>query len=146
MRARPRHRLHMSSDPAQGHRCCSELHEGDRSTSAQGCSSLWVALDIADYFFTDPQIPEGSTDLKKVAERDSDDAVFRINVPQPGEANALRDRLLYIQQHEPLTSKYLVTGNTVDFESWSSRFIWFIEMKSPRVANALHSERATFPA
>eukprot|EP00969_Alexandrium_andersonii_P103925 4585715-Alexandrium_andersonii.AAC.1 len=65
-----------------------------------------------------------------VAERDSDDAVFRINVLQPEQSQALRDRLLYVQQHEPLTSKYLgkldppsFTGSTEDFESWSSRFI-----------------------
>eukprot|EP00969_Alexandrium_andersonii_P218058 9630980-Alexandrium_andersonii.AAC.1 len=31
-----------------GHRCCSELHEGCRSTSPQG-STPWVALDLMGY-------------------------------------------------------------------------------------------------
>eukprot|EP00969_Alexandrium_andersonii_P179959 7954208-Alexandrium_andersonii.AAC.1 len=78
MRARPRPRLHMSSGFAQGHRCCSELREGCRSTSAQG-SSPRVALGLMDYFFTAPQTLEGSTYFGAVAERDSDDAVFRTN-------------------------------------------------------------------
>eukprot|EP00969_Alexandrium_andersonii_P310490 13720390-Alexandrium_andersonii.AAC.1 len=63
----------MSSDFAKGHHCCSELHEDCRSTSAQG-STPWVALGLMDYFFTDLQIPEGSTSFDMVAERDSDDA------------------------------------------------------------------------
>eukprot|EP00969_Alexandrium_andersonii_P101387 4472360-Alexandrium_andersonii.AAC.1 len=51
-----------------------------------------------------------------------------------------------MQQHELLTSKYLdklyppsFIGKTEDFEPWSSRLIWFIEMKRPRVANALQN-------
>eukprot|EP00969_Alexandrium_andersonii_P187205 8271469-Alexandrium_andersonii.AAC.1 len=59
MPAHPRPRLRMSSDFARGHQCCSELHEGRRSTSAQGDTPR-VALDLMGYFFTDPQIPEGS--------------------------------------------------------------------------------------
>eukprot|EP00969_Alexandrium_andersonii_P251423 11112010-Alexandrium_andersonii.AAC.1 len=52
----------MSSDFAQGHQCCSEFHEGDRNTSAQG-SLPRVALGLMGYFSTGPQIPEGSTDF-----------------------------------------------------------------------------------
>eukprot|EP00969_Alexandrium_andersonii_P344494 15228924-Alexandrium_andersonii.AAC.1 len=65
-----------------------------------------------------------------VAELDSDDAVFRINVLQPGQRQELGARLLYTQQHDPLTSKYLgridppsFRGEANDFEEWSSRFI-----------------------
>eukprot|EP00969_Alexandrium_andersonii_P310430 13717731-Alexandrium_andersonii.AAC.1 len=65
-----------------------------------------------------------------VAEHDSDDAVFRVNVLQPEQSRALGARLLYTQQHEPLTSKYLgkidppsCSGKTNDFEEWPSRFI-----------------------
>eukprot|EP00969_Alexandrium_andersonii_P228908 10109718-Alexandrium_andersonii.AAC.1 len=50
----------MSADSAQGHR------EGGRGTSAQGCSSPWVAMDLVDYFFTGPQIPEGPADFNNV--------------------------------------------------------------------------------
>eukprot|EP00969_Alexandrium_andersonii_P063535 2797515-Alexandrium_andersonii.AAC.1 len=83
-----------------------------------------------DYFFTDPQMPEGSTSPDTAAERDSDGAVFRINVRQPEQSQALGARLLDTQQHEPLTSKYLdkidppaFSGKTNDFEEWPSRFI-----------------------
>eukprot|EP00969_Alexandrium_andersonii_P087490 3859913-Alexandrium_andersonii.AAC.1 len=65
MRARPRPRLHMSSDSAQRHQCRSELHEGCRSISARGATPR-VALDLMGYFFTDPQIPEGSTSFDKL--------------------------------------------------------------------------------
>ena len=81
-----------------------------------------------------------------VAERDSDDAVFRINVLQPEQRQELGAKLLYTQQHEPLTSKYLdridpppFSGKTNDFEEWSARFIWFMQIKSPRVATALET-------
>eukprot|EP00969_Alexandrium_andersonii_P235616 10402931-Alexandrium_andersonii.AAC.1 len=50
----------MSSDFAQGHRCCSELREGCRSTSAQG-STPRVALDLVGNSSLTTQIPEGST-------------------------------------------------------------------------------------
>eukprot|EP00969_Alexandrium_andersonii_P038391 1681836-Alexandrium_andersonii.AAC.1 len=79
MRAHPRPRLRVSADFTRGQQCCSEHHEGCRSTSAQS-STPRVALDLMDYFFTDPQIPEGYTSSDTVAEHDSDDAVFRINV------------------------------------------------------------------
>eukprot|EP00969_Alexandrium_andersonii_P191143 8443083-Alexandrium_andersonii.AAC.1 len=65
-----------------------------------------------------------------VAERDSDDAVFRMNVLQPEQRQDLCAILLLTQQHEPLISKYLgkidltsFSGETNDFEEWPSRFI-----------------------
>eukprot|EP00969_Alexandrium_andersonii_P152250 6732733-Alexandrium_andersonii.AAC.1 len=42
MRAHPRPCLHMSSDFAQGHQCCSERHGDWRSTSAQGFLHGWL--------------------------------------------------------------------------------------------------------
>eukprot|EP00975_Prorocentrum_lima_P015860 3368313-Prorocentrum_lima.AAC.1 len=63
----------MSSDFSGGCHGCSGLHEECRSTSAQG-ETPWVALDLMDYFFNDPQIPEGSTSFDMVAEHGSDDA------------------------------------------------------------------------
>eukprot|EP00969_Alexandrium_andersonii_P213010 9406697-Alexandrium_andersonii.AAC.1 len=86
-----------------------------------------------------------------VAEQVSD-AVFRINVLQPEQRQDLGARLLYVQQHEPLNSKYLdrmdpppFSGKTKDFEEWSARFIWFMQIKSPRVANALENVQLLRP-
>eukprot|EP00969_Alexandrium_andersonii_P289862 12812321-Alexandrium_andersonii.AAC.1 len=38
-------------------------HEGGCGIPAQGDASSWVVLDLMDYFFAGPQIPEGSTDF-----------------------------------------------------------------------------------
>ena len=50
----------MTSDFSGDCKGCSGLHEECRGTSAQG-ETPWVALDLMEYFFNDPQIAEEST-------------------------------------------------------------------------------------
>eukprot|EP00969_Alexandrium_andersonii_P253444 11201652-Alexandrium_andersonii.AAC.1 len=93
MSACPRRRLRMVSDFARGH------HDARGGNSAQGDTSPWVALELMGEFMGD----EGSAGFDVVAELDSD-AVFRINVFQPEQSQALGAQLLYAQQRGPLTT------------------------------------------
>ena len=81
MRARPRH-LHMSSDFAQGHRHVHDCCEGGCGTSAQGSSTPWVALDLMDFFYGDPQNAEDFTAFDTGAAPDCSEADQGLGVLQ----------------------------------------------------------------
>ena len=68
-------------------------------------------------------------------EDDDSDEVFTINVLQPEQSQALGARLLYIQQHESLSNKYL---DKIDPPSFTGKTEWATPMFSPPPWRGFH--------